>query len=557
MTLSKKFEKYLYDCLNDKIPASKSYKLAIERFLNDLFRKDLIYKEKEVEKVINYAERLCFHWKGRLAGQPLKLANWQKFYFANIYGLYFTNGTRKYRRSYLQIARKNGKTTTLAIQGLYHISKEVPEGGQCYVIATKEDQARICTTDAGNITRNSRWLYDKFKLHEHKEYINIIRYGTSFIKPLGSDSRRQDGLHASMLIGDESHEWSFGKNDKLYKVVEDSGQGRDNFLSCVISTAGFNKDDYGYKIYLDNKNILEGITENDRQFALIFELDEGDDWKDKTKWAKASPGIEEGILDIENDLIPAFTDAKNNKGFDEVNFKTKYLNSWVDAPDVWLSDEEIQACNNYQVQLDSFKNRKVYAGIDLAKTQDLNALALVSKNEKSGKLDVLLYYWMPEAKLNARDRVDYRSWVDKKLIKTTDGNVIDHDTITNDIIHLMGTINIQALYYDKFLFESNISINKLYNSGLHNLHPISQGTTTLDEPMKELERMVTARLINFNNDVLRWNFRNLRVKMDGNGYIAPDRKDDNRANKIDGVSALVNAIKAYLDDQNQSQFFIV
>ena len=548
----KELHSYLDQCLNDKIPAGRLYKLAIERYFNDLNRKDLVFKKDKYERICKYIEKLARHYKGRQSGKAIELAQFQRFYLANIYGFYFANtDIRRFYRSYLEIGRKNGKTTLLSLQGQFHIAKEVPEGAQVYVISTKEDQSKICTTDAANIINRSPLLKPHFKTFKVRERYSGISYigegmsGSSFMKALGRDSKSLDGLHASMMIGDETHAWAYGVNDELEKVVEDSGQGRENFLNCRITTAGFNKYGYGYEIHTTNKKILKGAYEDDRSFAQIHALDEGDDWNDIELYGKASPGLTEGILNYEQDIKKAHTDAQNG-GFDQQNFKTKYLNMWVDSPSVFLSTEQVKACNHYPISLQDFKDREVYIGVDLGKTEDLNAIAIVSYNDRTQKLDCIVKYWMPSAKITGRkDNVDYRKWIEAGWIDTTPGNVIEYRVMEQWMQELGRNFNVAGFGYDGFMFEAAMSTNDLNVNGYEaeRMHKISQGPQTKDPPIRELQRLVIGQEINFDNPVLTWNFSNLNITTNSGGLLVMDKKD--RTRKVDGVDALIDALLVY------------
>ena len=88
--------------------------------------------------------------------------------------------------------------------------------------------------------------------------------------------------------------------------------------------------------------------------------------------------------------------AAMNDPSKEVEFKTKNLNLWVDAPTVWISDEIIMA-NNHGTLDDTLFGEECYAGLDLASTGDINALALFFPGLPHNP--VKMFFWIPEAKM--------------------------------------------------------------------------------------------------------------------------------------------------------------
>ena len=108
------------------------------------------------------------------------------------------SGGRRFRSSYLEIARKNGKTTMCAVKALGMLMLDNEAGSQVYFAATKEEQAKIGFRDTVNIVKASPGLSEYFKC-----YAKSVVMGNSFIQPLGSDSEKQDGFDPTAGMIDE------------------------------------------------------------------------------------------------------------------------------------------------------------------------------------------------------------------------------------------------------------------------------------------------------------------------------------------------------------------
>ena len=111
---------YCHDCINNNIKSCRKHKQACQRFLKDYNTSlnsdsDYIFIMERVEKVIRWSS-LFKHTKGVLAGKPIQLHMSQIFIIANVYGFYIRKtGYRRFKKFYLQVARKNAKSQLLAV----------------------------------------------------------------------------------------------------------------------------------------------------------------------------------------------------------------------------------------------------------------------------------------------------------------------------------------------------------------------------------------------------------------------------------------------------------
>ena len=109
------WHKYALAVQSGEIVACKRIKQAVSRYFADLENEAYFFDVETVEKFLKFS-RLCPHVKGHLRGQPIELSDWQAFLFANILGFkHKSNGLRKYRSAYIQVARKNAKSTVAAV----------------------------------------------------------------------------------------------------------------------------------------------------------------------------------------------------------------------------------------------------------------------------------------------------------------------------------------------------------------------------------------------------------------------------------------------------------
>lgn len=540
--------KYISDVKSGKIPAGKYLKLAVYRHERDLLRTDIYFDAVTASKAIRIAE-LLKHWKGTKSGTKIHLEGWQVFYIASIFGWKRTdNDLRRFTRTYMQVARKNGKTTLLAMISLIHLILDAEEGSQIWCGATKEAQAQILVNDAGQIINNTKELRNLFKSFTYKGQINRISYPRtrSFVAALGRDSKTQDGFDPSMGNIDEFHEH---QTTQLLNVIV-SGQGaRLQPLLNIITTAGFNKD---YPCYMVTRKtgieILEGIKEDDSNFILIFEPDESDDWEDPHTWIKSNPNL--GVSVRTDFLKNELKTAKNEGGSTEVNFKTKHLNIWTDAPKVWIQDEVwMRGADTLPDEI--LMQHECHAGIDFAKSRDLNAFVMMWKID--GKYYVKPTFWLPEETLKKADREDYDRWAKDGLLKIMPGDVMRPEIIANDILQLGQMYKIKSIGYDPYLATHGTVQMLLDNDYI--LSPLKQAIYVLSPYTKEFERLVfMGEIKHAGHPILRWMMANCVIDTDPNGNIKINKMKSGQ--KIDGIAATINALSQYMDFKDNSDIYV-
>ena len=307
-------ERYVSAVLSGKVVAGRLVKLACERYRKDLKRKDIIFDADAARRVIGFFETLFFHTTGEFRGKPFILGDWQQFVIANLFGFKNLDGFRRYRTSYLEIARKNGKTALAAGLGLYMLIGDNEARAEIYSAATKLDQAKICFSEASRMVRSSPEL---------KNYINVLKNNLSIeenfskFEPLGSDYSSLDGLNIHAGIIDEMHAH---RSRDLFDVLQTSTGSRRQSLIFCITTAGSNPDpsiSIAFQMREFGVSILEGNTVDDTSFYYIACMDEKDDWQDEKNWLKSNPNLEISVKlqDLRNEANKVKKNAERKKRF--------------------------------------------------------------------------------------------------------------------------------------------------------------------------------------------------------------------------------------------------
>jgi phage terminase large subunit-like protein len=520
---------YADDVLAGKVVACKWTKLACQRFIDDLSSEAFIFDRSAAERPLNFFPDFVRHVKGKLAGKPYILSGWESFIIINIFGFKNHDGNRRFRTAYIEVARKNSKSTFCSGIGLYMTAFDSEGGAEVYSAATTRDQARIVFGDARTMINKSAQLKKVFGVH--KLNIHHLKSASKF-EPLSSDADTLDGLNVSCGILDEVHAH---KTREVWDVIETATGAREQPLLLAITTAGTNKLGIGYEQREYVTKILGGIAIDDTYFGIIFTLDEGDDPFDEANWPKANPNL--GRSKKLNDMQRLSRKAREMPAALN-NFLTKHLNIWVNAAVAWLDMlkwDKLKA----RAEDEALTKMPCYIGLDLA--NKLDVAALVAAFVDGDKIHFLCKFYLPENQIYNKSRNIgnmYDTWAKQGYLTLTDGDVIDHDYIADDLREMLTKYDVQAVGFDPW-GSTQLAI-KLEAEGAP-MAEIPQTVKNLSEAMKEVEaKVVSGKLCKDKNPVMDWMASNIVVKLDKNENYFPNK--EHQDNKIDGMVALFMAV---------------
>ena len=525
------YYEYCEQVLSGKIVTGEAIQQACRRFQKDLQRDDLVFREDKVERAILFIGTLR-HFTGRHSGKPFILEGWQQFIVANIVGWYWKDsGTRRFTSSYIEVSRKQGKTALAAALCLYYLIADGEDGAEVLLAANSKEQAKIAFDMCSKFTKG---LDPKAKYLTAYRADILFDYTKSKLKVLAADDSKLDGFNASFGLLDEYHA---AKNSKVRDVIKSSMGMRENPHLCTITTAGFDKTLPCYQLRTVALEILNELKEDDEMFIAIYTLDDGDDWTDEKNWIKCAPNLD---ITVSRKYIKGQVQQAINNPSDEVGVKTKTLNLWCDSSNVWLPENYILKCCK-AVNLEDFRGKDCFVGVDLAATSDLTAVAYLVVDEE--KYYWKTHYYLPESALTEKaDKELYKYWKQLGLLTITSGNVTDYDYITNDMMKYANIVNIQVVGYDKYN-ATQWAIDAT-EKGLP-LEEYPQTLGNFNMPTREIERLIlSGKAVIDNNEINRFCFRNVSLKSDYNGNVKPNKAVDKK--KIDGVIAMIQALGCYL-----------
>jgi phage terminase large subunit-like protein len=517
-----KLKKYIKDIQSGKIVSGKLVKLSVERFLNDIKNKKYFFDVKKFNQCCDFINQLK-HYVGEHRGKNFVLEGWQIFIVANIVALYI-KGTdrRKYKYSYIQVARKNGKTMFASALSLFFLIADEEFGAEVIVVANTYAQSQILYNCCGTMMSQ---IDPKCKYHKKHRGRDIeYKITNSTLRTISSHPRGGDGYNPSCSIIDEFHG---AQNADIRNLLVSGGGMRKSPVQIIITTAGFNLESVCYQLRCDCADTLNGINDNTNTFSLICELDHADEYTDPNTWKKANPNL--GVTVKTEWLKDQIKNAQIYQN-EEVNVKTKCLNLWCNGAQTWIPDEYIiKSMKDFP----TFDPHDVTAivGIDLGSTSDLTAMNFLIIKDDIYYMDTRYYLPREYKNKNPYNKIKFEEWAQQGYITLTPGNVTDYDYVLNDLATYF--CQIQAVYYDKYN-ATQFAVNAC-QIGIECI-PYSQTTGNFNIPTKELERLIMCGKVMFKkNPVTIMNYRNVQMKFDFYGNCRPTKEHTHK--KIDGVVA--------------------
>lgn len=555
---------YAYSVKNGELNVGKRIHQAVDRFfdwIENCPEQDYLDHSKGM-MAINFFPTFLNHTKGSLAGTPFVLAPFQQFQIYNIFGwqtplkdsfnkiVKDSSGKVKYvrriRKVYDKRARGNGKTAEMAGIALLMMSFDGESESEVYVAATKEQQAKVCWKFAksyiDHFFSNPKLKKINFRTKQREIIFEPLN---SVMMPLGGDSKTQDGLSCHLAIIDEYHAHA---SDDLLEVLTSSMLKRNQPLTYIITTAGFNTSGVCKNFEDVAKQILDGEKKDDSILIMIHDLDEEDDWEIEANWEKANPLWNHG-LNVQ-ELRKSFLETQNQPS-KVPNFKTKHLNMWVDSASAWIPSEIWKKCSE-EVQEENFLKYGCTGALDLSSTTDFTAFAIISEPDLEGIRDLKVYLFCPKDTIRRRskeDRVPYVQWVDQGYIIATEGNAVDYSVLEEIVIEEYFKHNIKWVEYDRRFSEHLIQNLQAVNV---KLNPFTQTISEYSNPTKQFERLVYQQKIRHgNNPVLNWMLSGCVTIQDTNENIRIAK--DKSKNRIDGIIASIMALGGSLTPEDNSK----
>ena len=548
-------DQYIRGVQDGTIVVGRYVRLAVRRHVEDLAASESdfefpYYHDAECGlHAIRFVE-LCPHTLGEWAGQPLRLQGWQKFILWCLFGWRRRDDSmRRFRKGYIEVGRKNGKSTLMAAVGLLLSCADQPyEGGpEVYVLATKEKQARIIHNEAKRMVRRAPYLNKRAQVT-----MSAIMFphcdGT--FQPLGTDSD-QSGFNPHAVLKDELHGWR-ERHRETHDQMSTGGASRRHPLELIITTAG---DDDSVLWQEERElaercveSVLTGTVVSHTLFSFVCCLDKEDDVFDSSNWVKANPNLgvsckldylREKAADAE-----AQPSAKNRFLRYHCCLQTGSTERAIE-PSAWA------ACGND----DTSEPNSWFGGFDLGRSDDFAAIARVGKvgdDDAPGYVARVLTYTCQDRRKELQT-AEVQTWIDEGWLVEHPGNQIDLGAIEEDIVSWSTAWPIRNWAFDP-TFAMQMS-QRLYNDYGIDVFKFNQTVISYNEPLHKFTTAVKAgRVIHTGEACLAWQARNLTIKKNAGDLWMPDKSHP--INKIDAMVAVLMAFAGCVFEPVEPDFWV-
>lgn len=497
------------------------------------------------------------HTQGRWAGQELAPDPWQIAYvLAPVFGWEHYDEeagawVRVITTLYVDVPRKNGKSTMIGGIATYMAFADGEAGAQVVTAATSKDQASFVFAPLKVIAERSPALAKHVKVYAHK--ITKPADG-SYVQVVSSAPEAQHGANIHCGVIDELH---IHKTADLVEAIETGTGSRTQPLIATITTADTGRQ---HTIYDRKRRRVEQLAhrtiDDPTTYGVVWAAEKTDDPFVEATWRKANPGL--GVSPSLRYLEKASKEAQQSPA-DLAKFLRLHLGIRTNQETRYL---DLNAWDRSAGLVDEAKlaKRECYGGLDLAATSDLTSWCLVFPSDdeqevatadgyvefKDGTYDVIWRHWVPERayeELNKRTAGEASVWRREGLLTVTPGDVTDYDFVRTAVLADHERFEVMEVAYDPW--NASHLVNELQAEGVR-LAKVRQGFVSISAPTKELQRLVLGstpefpRLRHGGNPLLRWQVDNFAVATDAAGNVKPDKGE--AGDKIDGVVALIMAL---------------
>jgi phage terminase large subunit-like protein len=508
------------------IPGYDPWKSAGERY---------VFRVSLARRAVSFFHDVLAFVEGERAGEPFDLEPWQAAVVGNLFAwVNAKSGLRRYREALVFVARKNGKTSIAAGIALYLLLCDGEVGAQVYSAAAEQTQAALIFRHASAMVAQHASLMARCRVYRAFKSIEVPDTNSVF-RALTADAATKHGLSASGAVIDELH--AHPTRD-LVDVLQTSTGARRQPLIVHITTSDFERESICNEKHAYATRVRDGVIEDPSFLPVIYEAQAADDWASPETWRRANPNL--GVSIKEEYLERECARAKESPAYLNT-FLRLHLNIRTNADVAWLDAATWEACRGpkaFPEMEAALEGKECFAGLDLASTDDLNALVLYFPTCDDA---VLSYFWCPRdgaVQREKRHRVPYLSWARQGFLTLTEGNTADKDAIEARVVELSRRYRIRELAYDRF--GADLIKNHLIEKKVE-VVPFGQGFLSMSAPSKWLDVLVrSGKLRHGGHPVLRWNASNVMLKKDEADNWKPDKRRSRE--KIDGIVALTMAV---------------
>ena len=451
---------------------------------------------------------------------------------------------RYYNTAVLEIARKNFKTFNAAIIFILLMLTE-PQFSRFFSVAPDLKLSSELKLAIRKIIKSSPLLADDGVFRVLRSEIRC-KLTDSEYTPLAYSQDRMDGKLANAFLADEA-----GAMDSYpIEAMRSSQITLKSKLGIIISTQYPNDGNAMIDEIDIAKKTLDGLLDNARRFALLYEPDDelltNDQWENNDFVIYQANPVAVNNKDVFNAIrdMRAMAVLYENK---RENFLCKHCNIKYKGLGVegYVDINKVKACR-IEDNPNWWRGRRVYLGMDLSQTDDNTAVAMVT--EEDGVIYAKVWGFVPADKVTYKSKkegVDYKRLIAQGVCFACGDEVIGYDFVEQFILELQDKLGVVIVQVGYDRYNAISTVQKLEAAGIECVE-VRQHSSVLHSPTKLLQEKILSRKFAYNeNRMLEINFENARCTEDTNRNKYVNKKRS--VGKVDMVVAIINGV--YLQEQ--------
>ena len=541
MTAESAILQYWNEIITGGITVGKWIRMLCEVILQGLTERRWFWSQKLADNAVNFIERFCHHYKGKLAPQRIKLSLWERFVISLIFGIVDSGARRQFAEVLLVIGRKMGKTLLVGAIATYMTYAAGEYGSEIYFLAPKMEQADLCYSA---LEYNVHAEPELDAITRSTKYRGLMVQETNTMaRKLAFSSKKSDGYSPMFYAADEGAAWPGVAGIRQWEVMVSGTGAREEPLGMLFSSGGYENDGIYDEMFKRGTGFLMGHSREQHLLPIIYMIDDPDKWDSMEELEKSLPGMGESVsrefirreIDIAHESIPK-----------EVEFKTKYCNLKQTMSTAWLRAEDINKMFGWRKPMEELRGKYCVAGIDLSQVIDLTAAGFIC--EVDGVLWTKAHFWIPKNRLaeaTKRDGVPYEIYIRKGFLSMSGEEHVDYADVLQWFMDLVKTYKIYPLMtgYDRW---SAMELIQAMTAKHFKCDSVTQGfnLSNVADTFESLLREGKVRDMD-DNDLLKIHLADSAMKMESGEDKAHPRKMlvkiSNKAH-VDGTAMLLDCM---------------
>lgn len=536
------------------------------------------FDQRRADHWFEFADRYGTLTENEYNGLKFNLLEWQRLHTGRLFGwIKYSQewgfNVRRFKRFYLEVPKKNGKTPLISLLGNYlFFADSVKRQVNIYTAATTRKQAERVLKHSVKQVKNSEELSEVAEIKKLEGFLTMS-FNDNEWYVLAADAASADGVNGH-LLADELHRWP---GFEFYHSVKYMTASQPEGLFIGITTAGLNTESVCKTLHDHAVSVNSGRVEDEQFYGQIYGLSPDDDPHDEANWYKANPSLgTTAEMPLKLSTFRAEYEAARDDPTEWNSFLRLRLGVWQTSENGWLD----AACPRKFLDWDSGPTERKKAatridcfepfdddflegleavriglGLDMSSVRDTTA-AVLSIEDVDGWTWIRPFFWLPEQEaLRQNKRVPYRRWSELGLIRLTPGDVIDYRTVLDELIGVCNRFRVQKFYFDP-LFQAEWFTQELEAATGALRIEFPQTITHYAPLVKETERRIIGHQLRHNgNQLLNWQMGNAVAysNINGDRRIRKGKEHDYR--KVDGVQAMIMSLTDIASGVRETSFY--